>query len=301
MTNASPIVTKATGVAGVERGEIRKQEARLGWITLPGLTFLGVFFLAPILYLFLLSLHPGGGMGRVDPEWSIINYQNFLGDAYYLSILVDTCLFGAFTAVICAILGFPFAYWLARTHSKWRSLLLFITVLPLLISVVIRNLGWIPVLSERGMINQILLASGLISEPVQWIFNYTGALIGMVHVQLPFMILMLMSVIRKIDPSLEEAAVNLGATPTHAFLRVVLPLSQPGLVAGTLLVFMASVSALVTPSLLGGKRVMLMAIYIDQQIRSLLNYPVGATAAIVTMVTALLAMLLAIRSKAKHS
>lgn len=269
--------------------------SRVGSLAVPGSIFLALFFLAPLCYLLALSLHPGGSMGRVGPEWSLVNYQRFLTDTYYLGILWDTGLFGASTALICAVLAFPFSYKLARMRGPWRTPLLFITVLPLLISAVIRNLGWIPVLSERGVLNLILQAAGLRAEPVEWIYNYTGALIGMVHVELPFMVLMLMAVIRKIDPALEEAAINLGAAPWQVFLKVILPLSRPGLVAGTLMVFMASISALVTPAILGGKRVMLMALYIDQQMRGLLNYPVGATAAILTMVAASVAMLLALK------
>ncbi|WP_087660722.1 extracellular solute-binding protein, partial [Caballeronia terrestris] len=158
-----------------------------GALALPGLAFLGVCFVAPIGYLLVLSLHAGGAMGRVDDGWSFVNYVRFVSDTYYLQILLDTLGFGALTAAICAIFGFPFSYYLARTRSRWRTPLLFVTVLPLLISAVIRNFGWIPVLTEHGLLNVLLLDAGLVKEPVQWIFNYGGALIGMVHVEFPFM------------------------------------------------------------------------------------------------------------------
>lgn len=265
----------------------------------PALVFLALLFAAPIGYLFTVSLHPGGGMGRVDPGWTLANYQRFATDAYYVGILWDTFLYGLTTAVVCAVLGFPFAYFLARTSSRWRPALLFVTVVPLLVSVVIRNLGWLPILGENGLLNWLLLRTDLVEQPHQWIFNYLGAVIGMVHVQFPIMILMLSATIRKIDPAIEEAAINLGATPWQTFWRVVLPLARPGLIAGALLVFMASISALVTPGILGGKRVMLMALYINQQIRAVLNYPVGATAAMLTMVAAIVAMLVAMRLMAE--
>ena len=156
---------------------------------------------------------------------------------------------------------------------------------------------------DVSILQDNLLAPVLgIADPPQWILNYGGAVIGMVHVQLPFMVLLLVGVIRKIEPAIEEASTNLGASPIQTFLHVILPLSRPGLIAGSLLVFMASISALVTPAILGGKRVMLMALYIDQQIRSVLNYPVGATAATLTMLTAVAAMALAARvlSKARR-
>jgi putative spermidine/putrescine transport system permease protein len=273
----------------------RRRQAAYGTLALPGLAFLGVFFVAPIGYLLVLSLHAGGSMGRVDDAWTLSNYVRFLSDSYYLQILLDTLGFGALTALICAAGSFPFSYWLARTRSRWRKPMLFVTVLPLLISAVIRNLGWIPVLTEHGLLNTVLLDTGIIDTPLQWIFNYTGALIGMVHVEFPFMVLMLTGAIRKIDPALEEAAVNLGATPAQAFVRVVLPLCRPGLVAGSSMVFMAAISALVTPGILGGHRVMLMALYIDQQMHNVLNYPVGSTAAILTMIAALASMVLAWR------
>ncbi|MDR5821796.1 ABC transporter permease [Caballeronia sp. LZ043] len=273
----------------------RRRQAVYGALALPGLAFLGVFFVAPLGYLLVLSLHGGGSLGRVDDAWTLANYVRFLSDAYYLHILLDTLGFGALTALICAVCGFPFSYWLARTHSRWRTPMLFVTVLPLLISAVIRNLGWIPVLTEHGMLNSVLLALGVIKTPLEWIFNYIGALIGMVHVEFPFMVLMLTGAIRKIDPALEEAAINLGATPAQAFLRVVLPLCRPGLAAGASMVFMAAISALVTPGILGGHRVMFMALYIDQQMHNVLNYPVGSTAAMLTMFAALASMWLALR------
>ncbi|NPT39122.1 ABC transporter permease [Paraburkholderia xenovorans] len=261
----------------------------------PGLVFLGAFFIAPIGYLFVLSLHLGAQMGQIDDAWTLTNYTRFLSDAYYRDILTGTLGFGAATAAICAIAGFPFSYFLARTQSRWRTPLLFVTVLPLLISAVIRNLGWIPVLGEHGMLNRLLLDSGLVAHPVGWIYNATGALIGMVHVEFPFMVLLLTGAIQKIDPALEQAAINLGATPAQAFWHVVLPLCRPGLAAGAALVFMGAISALVTPTILGGGRVMLMALYIDQQIHSVLNYPVGSTAAMLTMAAALVSLVLAAR------
>lgn len=298
MSHEAAMAHTATGVATSPRPGLQvrlRVGAAYGALLAPGLAFLGVFFVVPLGYLLVLSLHSGGGMGQVDATWTLSNYARFLTDRYYFGIMADTLGFGAATAAICAIAGFPFSYFLARTRSRWRTPLLFVTVLPLLISAVIRNLGWIPVLSEHGMLNHVLLKTGLVSHPVQWIFNYTGALIGMVHVEFPFMVLMLMGAIQKIDPALEEAAINLGATPTQAFFRVVLPMCRPGLAGGAAMVFMGAISALVTPAILGGNRVMLMALYIDQQIHGVLNYPIGSTAAILTMAAALASMLIAVR------
>lgn len=268
-----------------------------GWFTLlvPGLVVLSLVFVLPLVFLAANSLHPGAGMGQVGPEWTLANYVRFLGDPFYLGILVDTMVIGLIVVSICAVIGYPVAYFLARTRSRWRGTLTFIVIAPMLISVVVRNLGWLPVLGDSGLINWLLLSTGLTAQPVKLVYNLTGVIIGLVHALSPFMILSLVTVIRRIEPELEEAAINLGAGPFETFWRVVLPLSRPGLLAGGLLVFTLSVAAYITPAMMGGKRVLVMAVYVEQQIRSVLNYPFGATAAVVLLAVTTLCTLLALR------
>jgi putative spermidine/putrescine transport system permease protein len=234
-------------------------------------------------------------MGIVDPAWTLDNYLKFLGDPFYYGILLDTLLLGVVVVSICLVIGFPVAYFLARTRSRWRGTLIFVVVSPLLISVVIRNVGWLPVLGSSGVINWLLLNLHIVSEPVRMISNFTGVVIGLVHALSPFMILSLMTVIQRIEPEIEEASINLGASPIETFWRIVVPLSRPGVLAGYLLVFTVVLSAFTTPGMMGGNRVLVMSTYISQQIRTVLNYPFGAMASVVLMLVTTVITVIALR------
>jgi len=265
----------------------------------PALLALVLVFVLPLAYLASNSLHPSADLGQVGPELTLANYRKFVGDPFYLGILLDTFLLGGAVVTICAVLGYPVAYLIARTSSRWRALLVFLVVAPLLVSLVVRNLGFFPVLGDNGMVNWVLRSLGLTSEPVQLANNFTGVVIGLVHALLPFMILMLTTVIQRIDPEIEEAATNLGAGPVQSFVRVLWPLSRPGFLAGYLVVFTLAISAYTTPAMLGGKRVLVMSTFIDQQVRSVLDYAFGATAAVVLMAGACALTLLSLRGEAQ--
>jgi len=275
----------------------RRPGARPGWfgLAVPAVVTLLLVFVLPLAFLASNSLHPGGSMGRIGPAWTLDNYLRFLGDGFYLGILLDTLAIGLLVVAICAVIGYPVAYFLARTRSRWRGALTFAVLAPMLISVVVRNLGWLPVLGDSGLVNWLLLSLGLTDQPVKLVYNLTGVVIGLVHALSPFMIMSLITVIRRIEPALEEASINLGAGPFETFWRVVLPLSRPGLLAGSLLVFTLSIAAYITPAMMGGKRVLVMAVFIEQQVRSVLNYPFGATAAVVLLSVVTAATLLALR------
>ncbi|WP_439816306.1 ABC transporter permease [Zavarzinia sp. CC-PAN008] len=265
------------------------------WLAAPAVIMLVFVFVAPLLALATNSLHPGASMGRIKPDWTLDNYVRFLSDPYYLGILLDTFVVGLLVVAVSATLSYPVAYYLARTRSRWRAVFSFVVVAPLLISVVVRNLGWIPVLGDSGLINWLLLSSGLTEKPVKLVYNEFGVVLGLVHSLSPLMILSLANVIRRIEPEIEEASINLGATPFETFWRVILPLSRPGLLAGGLLVFTLSISAYITPAMMGGKKVLVMALLIEQQIRSVLNYPFGATVAVVLLVVTAGLTVLALR------
>jgi putative spermidine/putrescine transport system permease protein len=250
----------------------------------PVLVTLAVAFFLPVLFLAANSLHRSTGMGQVGEEFTLDNYWSFLRDPFYLGIMLETFWLGAIVVMICVVLGYPVAYVLARMRSRWRGLLVFLVVAPLLVSVVIRNLGLLPLLSDSGLVNWALAGLGLTSEPLRLANNFTGVVIGLVHAMLPFMILMLTTVLLRIEPELEDAAAGLGAGPWSIFWRVLLPLSRPGLLAGYLVVFTISISAYTTPAMLGGRRVLVMAVYIAQQVRNVLDYAVGATASVVLLV-----------------
>lgn len=266
-----------------------------GWASIPAVLLLILVFWLPIGQLAVNSFHRNGGPGQVDPVWTLENYIKFLSDPFYYGVLLRTFGLGLVVTSISIVICYPVAYFLARTDSRFRGLLIFLVVSPLLISVVIRNLGWLPVLGSSGLVNWLLLSTGIIHQPIQLINNYIGVVVGLVHALSPFMILSLMTVIRRIEPEIEEAAINLGASPFETFWRVVLPLSRPGLLAGGFLVFTVVLSAFTTPGMMGGNRVLVMSVYISQQIRTVLNYPFGAMASVVLMLITGLLSLLALR------
>ena len=268
-------------------------------LLLPTSILLGVIFVIPIGDLIQLSFHTMSGPGQVDSRLTVGNYQSFITDTFLLEILLRTCAMGLLVVVCCLIVGFPVAYYLARTKSRWRGMALFLVISPLLVSAIVRNIGWYPLLSESGLVNALLLKLGVVGSPLQLINNFTGVVVGLVHALLPFMILTLTTVIQRIERDLEEAAANLGAGPVRVFCHVLLPLSLPGVVSGSLLVFTMAISAYTTPAILGGNRVLVMATYIGQQFRTVLDYPAGATAAALLLVFAVLLTALASRVRTR--
>jgi putative spermidine/putrescine transport system permease protein len=280
---SKPLLSTPCDLKSLDLAEASPMTRGWAWFSLPILFILAVVFFIPIAHLASFSLRPHRGPGQAGEGFTIDNYTRFLGDWFYLGVLLDTLLIGLIVVSICMLLAYPVAYLLARTRSRFRGLMVFLVLAPLLIATVIRNLGWFPILGASGMINSLLLSIGIIEAPVQLLNNRIGVIIALVHTFLPFMILALVTVIQKIGVDLEEASLNLGATPWETFWRVIFPLSRPGLLAGYLVVFTSVISAFTTPAMMGGKRVLVMSTLIEQQIRGLLNYPFGATAAVVLM------------------
>lgn len=270
------------------------ENAQRSWrlLLLPTVVLVCLIFMWPLADLIQVSFHEMAGPGQIDSRFTIANYQAFITDSFFLAILLRTCAMGLLVVACCLMIGFPVSYYLARTSSRWRGVAIFLVISPLLVSAVVRNIGWYPLLSESGLVNAILLKLGAIRAPLQLLNNFTGVVIGLVHALLPFMILTLTTVIQRVERDLEEAAANLGAGPIRIFCHVLLPLSLPGVVSGSLLVFTMAISAYTTPAILGGNRVLVMATYIAQQFRTVLDYPAGATASAVLLVFAIgLAML----------
>ncbi|MBM3533064.1 MAG: ABC transporter permease [Alphaproteobacteria bacterium] len=238
----------------------------------------------PLVMLFRYSLNqfvPGLGMAEA---LTLANYGRFFSDSYFLNVLGTTVQMAILCTALSLILAFPVAYFLARTQSKYKSLLIILTVFPLLVGNVVRAAGWMALLGNSGFVNTVLIWFGLVETPVKILYTPTAVVIGIVAVVLPFMILTLQSVIESIDRSIEEAALNLGASPFTVFRRVTFPLSLPGVLAGTVLVGILCMNAYATPVLLGGSQFKMMApaLY-DQMIRAN-NWPFGAALAFVLMV-----------------
>lgn len=244
------------------------------------LLLIGVFVL-PLVLLFPTSLHPyipGQGIGDA---WTLENYVAILTDPFYLEIIARTLALGLFVVVATLVVGYPLAYFLARTRSALRPWLIILVVFPLLLNLVVRSFGWIVLLSNYGLVNETLAWIGLIEEPLKLMFNFTGLIIGLSHIFLPFMVLVLIGTIQGIPQEVEDAAYTLGASKLTVLRKVTLPLSVPGILSGAILVFVLTISALVTPRLLGGPTYQVMSTLIYDEFLSNLNWPKGAAMAFI--------------------
>lgn len=252
-------------------------------LALPCFVLLTVLFLFPIVTLLSYSLHPYDGPAQVGADWTLENFTATLTDPLTAKIMLKTLGLGFAVLLIDVILAYPVAYFLARTSSRFRSFFIFIAISPLLISAVVRNLGWFPILASNGLLNW-LLTTFVAAEPIPLVNTFLAVTLSLAHALLPLLILTLFTVLQRIDPEIERAAVSLGAHPFMAFMRVTFPLTRPGLIGGGLLVFSIAISAFTTPAFMGGNKVVVMAIHIAQLIRSTLDYAMGAAAAVVLVV-----------------
>jgi putative spermidine/putrescine transport system permease protein len=250
-------------------------------IALPLSAFMAVFFVAPLAVLVLMSLHGDGG------GWGLEQYRKFLGDAFNLRILGETLLLGVKATLVCLLFGYPLAWLAARASPRAQALLVFLVVLPILTSVVVRTFSWIVILGKQGVLNKALLAAGLIDEPLKLLFSETGVVIVLAQVQLPLIVLPLLTTLTRIDPNLASASAALGAGEWRTFWKVTLPLSVPGVIAGCILAFAACVTAFVTQTLIGGARLVYMPLAIYQQATGANNWPLAAAMSVIFMVAVL--------------
>jgi putative spermidine/putrescine transport system permease protein len=265
----------------------------------PYVLLLAVFFVAPLLLMVGISLSRES-FGRLEWALTLSHYVRFLTDSYYLSVLADTLWLGVLTTVATLLLGYPLAYHLALTRSRWKPLLIVFILSPLLVGIVIRCYGWMILLADRGLINTTLVEHGWLARPLPLMYNKFGVTVALVHVFLPFMVLSLTGVLKRIEPALIEASQTLGASPRRAFWEVTLPLSLPGILAGSLLVFSLAISSFVVPILIGGFKVHVLPMTVYEQVLSVFDWPFGAANAIVLLVisVALIAVYIKVTERA---
>jgi putative spermidine/putrescine transport system permease protein len=252
-----------------------------------------VGLLLPLGLLFRYSLNaffPGQFMVEA---LTAANYVKFFTDPFYLAVLWRTLRVAALVVLICLVLGFPLAYALARTRSRFKNLMVIAVVLPLFVGNAVRAAGWMVAFGSKGAVNASLTGLGAIDRPLDIMFTETAVVIGITAVNLPFMVLSLQSVIEGIDRSIEEAAFNMGAPPARMVLRVLLPLAMPGVLAGCILTFILGMNAYATPVLLGGPRFQTMGPLVYGQFIEQNNWPFGGAIAFILMSVTLLLTTLA--------
>lgn len=265
---------------------------RLWWLAVPAaLTFI-IFFVIPVASLFGLSVNKSvAGVINLSSHLTLDNFIRIFSRATYYEAILRSIWISAIVAIFSLIFGYPLAYVIAKTTNPGRNTFLMILVLSAMqLDMVIRMFGLMVLLGDNGLINGFLLYTGLISQPLPLMYNTFGVIVGLVQITLPFMILSLIGIIKAIHPSLEEAARALGASRFQAFISIILPLSMPGILAGTLLVFALSISSYVVPALMGGWKVMVLPIHIYQQIAEVGRWQFGAAIAVVLFVTSILAV-----------
>jgi putative spermidine/putrescine transport system permease protein len=253
----------------------------IGGLVLPALALMVVAFILPMLWLGRLSLDRSTGGGVLIEDVSVGNYLHFFQDPFYLSIMWRSLWMSVVVTMLSLVCSYPIALFLFRTRSRWRGILAILTISPLLVSSVVRTFGWMVILGDTGLINGLLRYLGVIDTPVPLMNNMLGVLIGLTEIEMPTMTLALMAGFSRLDATVEEAARTLGASPWRTLLRVTLPLSAPGIVIGCLITFVLVMSSFITPALLGGGRVYVMATAIYQEALETLNWPLAATVSII--------------------
>lgn len=250
-----------------------------------------IVMVVPILMLFRYSFNQFDSAAMIE-SFTLDNYRRFLDDPYYWNVFLNTLYVAAVCTGLALVLGFPVAYFLAKSQSRYKSLFIILLVFPLMVGNVVRAAGWMIILGNAGFVNHVMQWLGLIDAPLKLMYTPLAVIIGTTGVVLPYLILTLQSVLEGIDFSVEEAAQSLGANFFTTFRRVLLPIAAPGVAAGTVLVFILCMNAYATPVLLGGSGITMMAPALYDQITKAANWPFGATLAVVlicaTMVMAVL-------------
>jgi spermidine/putrescine transport system permease protein len=263
------------------------------WIVLlPLVVWLLLFVVAPTLMLTAVSFAERDSLGRVVWNLSVQNYARAF-DWVWVKILLDSLYYAFLTTLICLAIGYPAAFFIGKAPERWRGLLLLLVMVPFWTSFLIRTYAWINILSKEGLLNSLLISAGIFNEPVALLYSPFAIVLGLVYNFLPFMILPIYTSVEKLDNGLVEAAHDLGAGPLRAFSQVILPLTRPGIVAGSMLVFVPSIAMFAITTLMGGGTNPTIGEVIFKQFTSGRNQPFGAALGIILLFVFILALWLA--------
>lgn len=281
----------------------RRQSVILAALLAPASLFLGVFFLLPLLIIALFSLLTPGLYGGVDWAFYHWNYGRIFGwadgimevyEPVYLRILGRSLSFAALTVLLCLILCYPVAFWVSRLPPRWRLVFLFLITLPFFASLIVRLYAWLLILKPSGILNTVLMATGLISHPIEILYTPAAVVLGMVYVMIPFMFLPLFASVDNLDRAQVEASMDLGGNRIQTFVKVVLPQTLPGIMGGAVIVFIPSVGNFIVPDILGGAKGLMIGNLVEQQFLSARNWPFGAALSMIIMSVVLIVLLTAV-------
>ena len=265
------------------------------WLTAPSVLVMLAFVALPLVLMLSMSLYPYDAAQMMGSTMTSANYAEVLNDDYFHVIFVRTFGMAFLVTLICIVIGVPEAYVLSRLSSEWRAVSMVVVLGPLLISVVVRTLGWAVLLGSEGLINKSLLMVGLIDAPIKMLYTFTGVVIALTHVLMPFMVLAVWASLQKLDRATEQAAESLGANMFTVMWRIVFPQVIPGVLSGGLIVFASAASAFATPAIIGGRRLKVVPTTIYDEFLANLNWPLGATIAVLLVVIVLTVSLVANR------
>ena len=267
----------------------RQERFNLFGLTLPYLGLVSLLIIIPIGWLFYMSF-----IGR-DGTLSLENYTRMLDSKAYIRIFITTFKISFLTTLICALIGYPLTYFMSQLPKKWAGICMIGVLIPFWTSLLVRTYAWLVLLQKKGLLNNLLLDLEIILEPIKFVHNTSGTLIGMAHIMLPFLILPLYANMRSIDKDCVRAAASLGATPSRAFWTVFFPLSIPGLLAGLLIVFVLCLGFYVTPAVLGGGRVIMAAMKISSNIELYFSWGAASALGVVLLVVTMAILFVASR------
>ncbi|HSM87656.1 MAG TPA: ABC transporter permease [Candidatus Limnocylindrales bacterium] len=257
------------------------------WFLLPAWLWMAVLFAGPFIIVLAYSFLTRGVLGGVEPPWTSESYRR-LADPLYLEVLLRSFVMALAATAICLVFAFPAALFISRS-AKHKNLYLQLVMLPFWTSFLVRTYAWLFLLRDTGLINTALQAVGIIHSPLPLLYNDGAVLLGLVYGYLPFMVLPIYATLERLDPALTEAAADLGARPLATVFRVIVPLSRPGIIAGSVLVFIPCLGAYLTPDLLGGGRTVMVGNLVQNQFTTARDWPFGSA---VSILLTLLVMLL---------
>ncbi|MBP1871867.1 spermidine/putrescine transport system permease protein [Ensifer adhaerens] len=277
-----------------------RRRVQLAVLLGPVSLFLAVFFLGPLAIMMVTSFLAPGLYGGVEWTFYPHNFGRILGfadpmfedfDPVYIAIFLRSVKIAALTVLAALLVCYPAAFCIARLSERWKNFCLFLITLPFFTSLIVRLFVWVLILRQTGLVNEMLLSTGMIARPLDLIYTDGAIILGMVYVFIPFMFMPVYASVEKLDWTLVRASLDLGAGPIRTFWRIILPLTAPGIVGGAIIVFIPALGNFVVPAILGGAKVMMLGNLIEQQFLAARNWPFGSALAMMVMSVMLVLLL----------